>query len=99
MNEHGVGFGESTTFAILSASQPNTTSLFYTNEAMKVALERCKTARCAIQTMGDLVEEYGFYGDGAGSGESVSVNDPTEAWVFQVTPGARNASAMWAAQR
>mmetsp|Transcript_5281 Transcript_5281/g.13028 ORF Transcript_5281/g.13028 Transcript_5281/m.13028 type:complete len:698 (+) Transcript_5281:58-2151(+) len=100
MNEHGVGFGETTIDRTrLSAFQPNTTNFFYTHEAMKVALERCKTARCALRTMGDLVDRYGFYGDSPFSGESVSVIDPDEAWVFQVTVGARGKSAAWAAQR
>mmetsp|Transcript_140125 Transcript_140125/g.364228 ORF Transcript_140125/g.364228 Transcript_140125/m.364228 type:complete len:685 (+) Transcript_140125:58-2112(+) len=99
MNEHGVGFGETTTEARLSAFQPNTTNLFYTHEAMKVALERCRTARCALRTMGELVDRYGFYGDSPGSGESVSVIDSIEAWVFQVSVGAKGKSAAWAAQR
>lgn len=29
-------------------------------ELMKVALERCATARCAVELMGQLVEDYGF---------------------------------------
>jgi len=57
INEHGVGFGESTIDRMqLSSFQPNTTNFFYTHEAMKVALERCKTARCAVRTMGDLLD-------------------------------------------
>ena len=40
-------------------------------------MERCKTSRCAVQTMGDLAVEHGFYGAGAyseGSSESLLVN-------------------------
>jgi dipeptidase len=66
---------------------------------MKVALERCKTARCAVSTMGELCERFGFYADGPGTGESVSVIDSREAWVFQVAVGARGKSAAWVAQR
>lgn len=35
--------------------------LFAIDELSKLALERCQSARCAIQTMGDLAVEYGYY--------------------------------------
>ena len=47
---------------------------------MTLALERAKTAREAIDVMVALVEEYG-YNDG---GESISIADKEEAWVFEI---------------
>ena len=44
------------------------------------ALQRAKTAREAIDVMTALVEEYG-YNDG---GESISIADKNEAWVFEI---------------
>jgi len=62
-------------------------ALFWSSELMRVALERCKTARCAIQTMGDLGVKYGFYGEDpgvGGAGESLAVTDRQETWVFHI---------------
>ena len=64
-------------------------------ELSSIALERCQTARCAIQTMGELATTYGYYGaqwDGdmddiiAEAGEALTVADPKEAWIFHILP-------------
>lgn len=115
MNEHGLGMGESTcqSFLIGKGTQNGGTALFTIGNLMAIALERCKTARCAIQTMGDLGSQYGFYGEEAddmdGAGEAVTVVDKEgDAWVFHIggglpeRPGAQFAGqrgALWAAQR
>lgn len=84
-------------------------NLFSINELSKIALERCVSARCAIQTMGSLAEEYGFYGELSGSpnrpaysdsSESLAISDKHgEVWIFNILTGKNNASAVWAAQR
>jgi hypothetical protein len=74
---------------------------------VQVALERATTARQAIQIMGDLAVELGFYAaDWSGGdrskgegGEGLTVIDKTEAWVFHVLCDDTGASAVWAAQR
>ena len=50
--------------------------MFSVDELSYIAMERCKTSRCAVQTMGDLAVEHGFYGAGdysEGSSESLLV--------------------------
>jgi dipeptidase len=75
----------------------------------RIAMERCKTARCAIELMGKLATEDGYYGSndppetGAGmyeeSGEALTIIDPEESWVFHILPDNTGKSAIWAAQR
>lgn len=84
-------------------------NMFDINELTKVALERCATARCAIRTMGDLAERYGFYSNYSGkperplyadSAEALGIADRTgEVWIFHMLTGEGNRSAIWAAQR
>lgn len=78
MNEYQVSIGE-TTFGgreelIDSTALVDYGTLIYT------ALQRAKTAREAIKVMAELVATYGYYS----SGESFSVVDPNEAWVFEM---------------
>lgn len=59
--------------------------------------------------MGELATEHGFYGAAwdlsdmgnvlLEAGETLTVSDPTEAWVFHVGPDDTQESAVWAAQR
>eukprot|EP00928_Gymnodinium_smaydae_P053305 TRINITY_DN37321_c0_g1_i1.p1 TRINITY_DN37321_c0_g1~~TRINITY_DN37321_c0_g1_i1.p1 ORF type:complete len:712 (-),score=142.48 TRINITY_DN37321_c0_g1_i1:54-2189(-) len=115
MNEHGLGMGESTcpSFLVGTGVDAGGDALFTIGNLMTIALERCITARCAVQTMGDLGAQYGFYGEDpglTGGGEAVTIVDKQgEAWVFHITAGvpAKNGTtsyigqrgALWAAQR
>ena len=64
MNEHGLMFGECTDGAFVSNGPEPGKRLFYSSELSRVALERTRTAREAIQLMGELIETYGYYGTG-----------------------------------
>lgn len=105
MNEHKLAFGESTCSARITAKSlaDNGTALFSNKELTLLALERCRTARCAVRLMGDLAESRGgFYGEDFGvdsGGETLLVADPTEAWVFHILADPTGRSAIWAAQR
>jgi len=104
MNEHGLGFSESTCAAkLVNIGIPDGgKALFCMESLMQVASERCATAVCAIETMGKLGERYGFYGGDPGmpgAGESLSIVDGSSAWVFHMTGGLENTSATWVGQR
>jgi dipeptidase len=47
--------------------------------AQDIALERAKTAREAVRVIGDLVEEYRWYG----SGEIINISDGNDVWIME----------------
>ena len=98
MNEHGLGMGESSCYSRFPVG-PNSTALFEIAELSRVALERCKNARCAIKLMGELSEKYGFYGPDGEYGEALTIIDNEEAWVFHISGTPDEKSAVWVAQR
>ncbi|GLE03835.1 hypothetical protein PINS_up012746 [Pythium insidiosum] len=100
--------GESTCSArfVSRPRQHGGDALFDIAALSRVAMQRCKTAREAVQLMGDLAVQHGYYGaewegDGAMSeaGEALTIADPDEAWVFHILPDDTGRSAIWAAQR
>ena len=106
-NEKGVMLAESTCSAIFgadvraSAAAPDGPLLGYM-ELSRIALERCASARAAIELMGALAEAHGFAGNDAalpGAAESFGVIDAEDAWVFHVLPDDTRRSAVWCAQR
>jgi len=104
VNEKQVGIGESTCSAVFGAvplGAPNGTALFSVDELSHIAMERASSAREAIEIMGSLAVKYGFYGAGEfeGTGESLGVTDPSEAWIFHILPDPTGNSAIWAAQK
>ena len=61
-----------------------------------IALERCKTAREAIECVTSLVKEYGY----ASEGESFSFGDPNEIWIMDIIgKGPGEKGAVWVATR
>lgn len=108
INEHQVAIGESTCPARL-VSRPATKggeALLDVSELSRLGMQRAKTAREAVQIMGDLAVEYGYYGaewEGDNmyveAGEALTVTDTKEAWMFHVLPDDTGKSAVWAAQR
>ncbi|MDD2334568.1 MAG: C69 family dipeptidase [Mesotoga sp.] len=95
INEHQVAIGECTCSAKVYAQPVAGECIFDIAALSKVALERCTTARDAVKVMGDLAVEYGYYG----WGETLTVTDPNEAWVFEVCASPDKKSALWAAKK
>ena len=94
MNEHQLCILE-TTFGGRKELVNKEGILGYDN-LMQLALQRCKTAREAIITMGELAEKYGY----RDSGETFSVCDPNEAWIMEIIgKGPGRKGAVWVARR
>ena len=94
MNEMQLAIGETTTTG--RSELMNIEGLFLIEELQRIALQRCTTAREAIQLIGKLAEQYG-YGD---RGECLTIADPHEVWHFEIYgSGPGTPSALWAAQR
>ncbi len=104
MNEHQLAIGESTIGNRSKMNNPTPSATFDITALTLIAMERCKTAREAIQTMGRLAEKYGYgFTD---NGEMLAVADPEEVWIFEVmpvgplwTPKSGEPGAVWCAQR
>jgi dipeptidase len=94
MNEHQVSIGETTTGGREELINPDGVIHYW--HLMRLTLQRAKTAREAVEVMGELVAEYGY----RSSGESFAIGDPSEAWIMEmVGPGPGNPGAYWVALR
>lgn len=78
MNEHQLLIGESTWGGRSELS--DSTGLIDYGSLMYLALQRCKTAREAVEFMGKIVAEFGYYS----SGESISIADGKEVWYLEI---------------
>ena len=95
MNEHQLMFGECTDGSRLTPEPEPGKRIFYSSELSRIALERCRTAREAVILMGKLIEEYGLYG----TGETLPVADPEEAWVMEMAPSPEGTGGLWVAKK
>ncbi len=94
MNEHQVAIGE-TTFGGRHELR-DTTGIIDYGSLMYITLQRARSAREAIKTFAELVDEYGYYS----SGESFSISDPREVWILEmIGKGPGNTGAVWVARR
>ncbi len=78
MNEHQLIIAE-TTYGGRMELEDRTGIMDY-GSLIYIALQRCTTAREAIQTIADLANEYGY----ASEGESFSLADKDEVWVMDL---------------
>jgi len=95
INEFQLAIGECTTQAKVSARGVANECIFDIAALSRVAMERCKTARESIELMGALAVEYGYYG----MGETLTIADTEEAWVFEICSSPDKKSALWAAKK
>jgi dipeptidase len=94
MNEHQVVIGETTFTGREELKNPDGVLHYWW--LMRLALQRARTAREAVEVIAALVEEYGY----ASEGESISIGDPNEAWLMEIIgPGPGGTGAHWVALR
>jgi dipeptidase len=95
MNEYQVAVGE-TTYGGRDELQHQKEATMDYGSMMYISIQRAKTAREAIKVMTELVDAYGY----ASEGESISVSDPNEAWIFEIIgKGEGQKGAVWVARR
>ncbi|MBM4353553.1 MAG: dipeptidase [Deltaproteobacteria bacterium] len=94
MNEHQVSIGETTFTGREELADPKG-GMDY-GSLMFIALQRARTAREAVQIMGELVAAHGY----CSTGEAFSIADPNEVWfTVMIGKGPGNKGAVWVAQR
>lgn len=95
MNEYQVAIGE-TTYGGREELWHQPSAIMDYGSMMYIGLQRAKTAREALKVMTELVNDYGY----ASEGESISVSDPNEAWIFEIIgKGKDQKGAVWVARR
>jgi dipeptidase len=94
MNQYQLSIGE-TTFG----GRPelvDTTGIIDYGSLIYITLQRAKSAREAIATFSQLVNDFGYYS----SGESFSIADKNEAWILElIGKGPGKKGAVWVARR
>lgn len=95
MNEHQLLSAECTDYAKLELGAEEGKRIFYSSGLSNVALERCTTAREAIELVGDLIETYGYYG----TGETLIFADTEEAWVIEMCSSPEGTGGLWVAEK
>ncbi|MDR2292307.1 MAG: C69 family dipeptidase [Prevotellaceae bacterium] len=94
MNEKNLAIGETTIEG--RKELENDKGMFYIEELQRIVLQRCTTARQAIQLMGQLVKQYGY----ADTGECLTIADKNEVWHFEIFgEGKDKTGGVWAARR
>lgn len=94
MNDKQLAMGEST-FGGRDELQSDA-GLIDCQRLCMLLLERCETAREAIELSGELLKEYGWND----YGECLTISDPKEVWHLEIVgPGAGKVGAVWVAQR
>lgn len=78
MNEHQLIIAE-TTFGGREELWDKRGTIDY-GSLIYIALERCRTAKEAIQLIADLANEHGYYSEG----ESLTIADKNEVWIMEI---------------
>lgn len=108
INEFQLAIGESTMSQReeLKIKRAESKQIMTIEQAQIFALERCKTAREALELITQLLDTYGFLPSCVDESECLAIGDPNEVWILEVfsvgpgwEPGSGKPGAIWAAQR
>jgi len=108
INEFQLAIGESTLSQReeLKIKREESRQIMTIEQAQIFALERCKTAREALELITSLLDTYGFLPSCADESECLAIADPDEVWILEVfsvgpgwEPGKGKPGAIWAARR
>jgi len=108
INEYQLSIAESTTSqrSELQVERPDAKQIMTVEQAMALALQRCKRARDAVAMIGEWMETYGFLPSTGPESEDLCIADPDEAWIMELfsvgpgwEPGKGVPGVIWAAQR
>ena len=95
MNDQQLAIGESTFGGRESLHEPDL-NLIDCQQLVHLMVQRCRTAREAIQLARDLLAEYGW----SDEGECLTIADTREVWHLEIVgPGKGSKGAIWVAQR
>jgi dipeptidase len=94
INEHQLAIGETTWGGRKELEHGPGTGIDYGN-LIYVTLQRARNCREAIKVMHELVSTYG-YSDG---GETFSIADPDEVWIYEIINKGDEKGAVWVARR
>lgn len=108
INEFQLAIGESTMSQReeLKIRREESKQIITIEQAQIFALERCKTAREALDLITKLLDKFGFLPSCVDESEILAIADPNEVWILEVfsvgpgwEPGKGKPGAIWAAQR
>ena len=94
INEHQLAMGETTWGGRKELAHGSGVGIDYGN-LIYVTLQRAKNCREAIKVMHELVSTYGY----AEGGESFSLADPDEVWIYEIINKGDEKGAVWVARR
>ena len=94
INEHQLAIGETTWGGRKELAHGSGVGIDYGN-LIYVTLQRAKNCREAIKVMHELTSTYGY----AEGGESFSLADPNEVWIFEIINKGDEKGAVWVARR
>lgn len=94
INEYQLAIGETTWGGRKELEAGNKEGIDYGNLIL-LTLQRARNCREAIQVMHDLTATYG-YADG---GETFSLADPDEVWIYEIVSKGDERGAVWVARR
>ena len=94
INEFQLAIGETTWGGRSELEHGNATGIDYGN-LIYVALQRARNCREAIKIMDELTRTYGY----SSGGESFSLCDPNEVWIYEIIDKGSEQGAVWVARR